>query len=299
VSARGEPGGNAVLYLAPTLIWGSTWYVITFQLGVVPPEVSVAYRFALAALLLAGGCAATGRSLAFSAREHASIAAQGICMFGLAYVAIYRAERHVASGLLAVLYTTIVFMNVAGARVFFGTPMTARALVGAALGVAGVALLFLPEITAASYGGHAGTGIALGLLAVACSSAGSLFAVRNQNAGVPTMQGTAWGMAYGAVVAALAAAAGGAEWTFDFRPAYVASLAYLAVFGSIVAFVTYLTLIKRIGAGPASYTGVITPIVAMLVTTLFEGYRWTGVAIAGVALAAAGNVLVLTARDRR
>ncbi len=291
--AAAPPASVAALFITPTLLWGSTWYAITFQLGVVAPEVSVVYRFALAALALAAWCAATGRSLAFPARDHCWIAAQGAAMFGLSYICLYHAERYLASGLLAVLFSTIVFTNLAGARLFFDEPLTARKVMGALLGVTGVALLFLPELSAMRADPGAALGVTFGLTSVLLASGGNMIAVRNQKAGLSLMPSVAWGMGYGAIVAWAVAAAGGAEWTFDPRAPYVASLAYLAVFGSIIAFGTYLTLVARIGAGPASYVGVAIPVVAMSVSTLFEGYRWTLPAVAGIAFAVVGNVLVL------
>ncbi len=287
---------NPALFLIATLIWGSTWLGITFQLGVVPPEVSVAYRFALAAALLAAWCAWRGVPLRFSRRDHAFLAGTGATLFGFNYVTVYWAERFVPSGLVAVVFSTIVFMSPVGMRLAFGTPMSARTLVAATLGVAGVALLFLPELDAARHGGSAALGIAFALVSTAIATAGNLFAVRNHQAGLPTFPATAWGMAYGALAAALSAAVTGAAWTFDPRPPYVLSLLYLAVFGSIAAFGAYLTLLKRVGAGPSSFVGVATPVVAMLLSTLFEGYRWTWVAVLGVALAIAGNVLALRPR---
>lgn len=283
----------AALFVAPTLLWGSTWYAITLQLGVVAPEVSVVYRFALAAVLLATWCAATGRSLAFSARDHLWIAAEGFSMFGLAYVFIYHAEQYIASGPLAVLFATFVFSNLVGARIFFGDPLTARAIVGAVFGVGGVALLFLPEFTAMHVDAQTAKGIAFGLASVLLASAGNMVAVRNSKAGLPLLPVVAWGMGYGAAVAAVYTLVSGVAWTFDPHAAYVASLVYLAVAGSILAFGTYLTLVERIGAGPASYVGVAIPVVAMTISTLLENYRWTFPAVAGIALAAIGNVLVL------
>lgn len=284
---------SAGLFVTASLVWGSTWLAITYQLGTVAPEVSVTYRFALAALVQALWCRATGRSLRFTWAEHAGIAAQGATLFGINYVVIYWSEQYVASGLVAVLFSTIVFMNMIASRAFFGTPLTARGLTGAGLGVGGVALLFLPEIAAAQHGGRAALGIVFALLGALVACIGNMLAVRNQRAGIPVMTGTAWGMAYGAVIAALVATIAGVPWGFDARPAYVGSLVYLALFGSIVAFIAYLTLVQRIGAGPASYTGVATPVLAMALSTLLEGYRWTWVAAAGVLLAVAGNVLVL------
>jgi drug/metabolite transporter (DMT)-like permease len=281
------------LFALASVIWGSTWLAIKFQLGHVAPEASVAYRFGIAAVLLAAWCAATGRSLRFGARQHAFIALQGVLLFGFNYVLVYWAEQYATSGLVAVLFSTIVFMNPVGARLAFGTPLTARVLGAAALGVTGVALLFLPEIVTARNGGSVALGIVYGLVATAIASAGNIAAARNQRAGIPVSSGIAWGMGYGALAAALAATVQGVHWSFDWRPAYVASLLYLAVLGSIIAFGTYLTLMREVGPGPAAYVGVATPVVALALSTLLEGYRWTWLSIAGVVLALAGNVVAL------
>lgn len=281
------------LFAISTAIWGSTWLAITFQLGVVPPEVSVVYRFALAAVLLAAWCVATGRSIAFPARTHAWLAFWGAMMFGLNYVAVYYAEAHVSSGLVAVVFATIVFMSPIGMRIFFGAPLTARMLAAAALGVAGVALLFLPELRSAREGGSAAAGIAWALAGTAIATGGNLVAVTSHARGLPVFPMTAWGMLYGAAVAALVALAQGVAWTFDPRAPYVLSLLYLAVFGSVFAFGAYLSLLRLVGAGPSAYVAVSTPVIAMLLSTLFEGYRWTGLAVLGVVLAIVGNVLAL------
>ncbi len=281
------------LFAIVTLIWGSTWLGITFQLGVVAAEVSVAYRFALAAALLALWCRATGRSLAFSLRDHAFLAAQGVLMFGANYVSIYEAERYLTSGLVAVLFSTIVFTNPIGMRIVYRAPIARRTLFAAVLGVAGVVLLFLPELLTVQSSATVALGIAFGLAGTLLATGGNLIAVRNHHASVGVLEGTVWGMAWGAATAALIATATGASWTFDSRPLYWLSLAYLAVFGSIVAFGAYFTLIKKVGVGVASYTGVATPVIAVLLSTLFEGFVWTWTAVLGVVLAAAGNFIAL------
>jgi drug/metabolite transporter (DMT)-like permease len=283
----------AALFALATLIWGSTWLAIKFQLGTVPAEVSVAYRFAIASLVLGAWCVLTRRSLRFSRRAHAFIALQGALLFGFNYVTVYWAERYATSGLVAVLFSTIVFMNPIGARLVFKTRLSTRTLVAAALGVVGVTLLFVPELSRARQGGDAALGIVLGLLATAIASAGNLAAARNHEADIPVLTGAAWGMAYGALAAALVAMVAGARWSFDVHAPYVVSLLYLAVFGTVVAFGSYLTLLKLIGPTRASYVSVATPIVAMALSTLFEGYRWTLLAAFGVVLAVLGNWLAL------
>ena len=281
------------LFAIAALIWGSTWLAITFQLGVVAPELSVAYRFALAAALLAAWCRATGRSLSFSRRDHAVLAAQGVLMFGANYVAIYEAERYLTSGLVAVLFSTIVFMNPIGMRLAFGAPLAPRTMFAAVLGVGGVVLLFLPELASVQQSATVALGIAFGLGGTLLATGGNLIAVRNHRANVGVLEGTVWGMAWGALTAVLIAVATGVPWSFDARPAYWLSLVYLAVLGSIVAFGAYFTLMKKVGVGLAGYTGVATPVIAVLLSTLFEGFVWTLTAALGVALAAIGNFIAL------
>jgi len=289
---------NTVLFLVPALIWGSTWHAITWQLGAVAEVVSVTYRFAAASLILALGCVATGRSLRFSPRDHAFLAGLGLLMICVNYNFIYWAERIVVSGLVAVVYSTIVFMTPIGMRIVFGVPLQPQLFVAATLGVSGVALLFLPELEQAGRGGSMAFGIALVLAAAAACAAGNLIAVRNHDAGVPTIPGTAWTMIYGTLFAAAVAFANGSPWTFDARPPYVLSVAYLAVCGSVIAFVAYFTLLKRVGAGPSSYIAIATPVIALLLSTIFEGYRWTWIAVLGVVLAVLGNWLALRAIPR-
>jgi drug/metabolite transporter (DMT)-like permease len=288
----------AFLFVVATLIWGSTWFAIKYQLGIVASDVSVAYRFAIAALMMAAWCAFTGRSLRFSPAQHAFIAAQGALLFGLNYIGVYWAEEYATSGLVAVLFSTIVFMNPIAAHWLFGGPLTSRTLIAAAMGVGGVALLFLPEIVQARHGGSAALGIAFGLSATLIACAGNMLAVRNNRAGLAVLPSTAWGMAYGALVAALAATVHGSHWSFDASVAYTLSMIYLALFGSVVAFGAYLTLLKQVGPASASYVGVATPIVALALSTLLENYRWTWLAVLGVALAVAGNVVALNAPRR-
>lgn len=286
-------GRDLLLFGVCTLIWGSTWFVITLQLGVVPPEWSVVYRFALASAIMAGVCIATRQSLRIARQQHGFLILLGTLFFGLNYVAIYQAEHHVPSGLVAVLFSTMVLITPFLMRVAFGTPLRARALLAAVLGVTGVALIFLPALEGAPIGGSLVAGIAMALGGTVCASLGNIVAVRNHRANLPTMPATAWGMLYGTLSAALAALVLGVPLVFDARPGYVLSLLYLAVLGSVVAFGAYLTLLKRAGAGPASFVAISTPVLAMLLSTIAEGYQWSWPAITGLALAITGNVLVL------
>ncbi|HJU83036.1 MAG TPA: EamA family transporter [Holophagaceae bacterium] len=281
------------LYLASVLIWGSTWLVITFQYGKVPPEVSVAYRFALAALLLAGWCRAKGMRLRFSRREHLWLALQGALMFGINYVCVYLAEQRIPSGLMAVIFSLLAMLNILGARLFFATPIAPKAVAGTVVGVAGVALICLPGAGHALAGGRAAAGLALAVAGTVASSLSNLVSQRNQKHGLPVMQGNAISMLYGAGFVALYCLAAGRPFTVDLSARYLGSLAFLALFGSVLAFGAYLTLVGRIGAGRAGYAMVAIPVVALALSTLFEGLRWQWGLALGASLCLAGNFLVL------
>jgi drug/metabolite transporter (DMT)-like permease len=281
------------LYAAAVLIWGSTWIAITFQLGKVAPEVSVAYRFALASLILLAWCGARGLRLAFPWRDHLWMALQGALLFGVNYVCVYLAEGRIHSGLVALIFSLMVFLNLLGARVFFATPLNPTAVLGATLGVGGVALIFLPELRLPSGTGSPGLGMALALVGAVSASLGNMVASRNQGRGLPVVQLNAFGMLYGAVLVALYALAIGRPFVFDGSTRYLLSLFYLALFGSVFAFGAYLTLIGRIGAGRAGYAMVAIPIVALLISTVFEGLPWRTATLLGAGLCLAGNALVL------
>jgi drug/metabolite transporter (DMT)-like permease len=255
------------LFVLATMIWGSTWYAIRYQLGVVAPEVSVAYRFLLAATLLLAFCAVTRVRLRYSLGEHLRMAAQGAFMFCGNYVLIYHSERFLPSGLVAVVFSIIVFFNIVGMRIAFGQPIQSKMVAGAAAGVGGVALLFWPELARFEGGTDGAKGLALATISTFLASIGNLIAARNHRVGLPILGSTGFGMLYGALMTAAWAFLTGAPWTFSATPGYVISLAYLAVFGSVVAFVSYLTLAADIGADRAAYTGVVTPVVALTHST--------------------------------
>ncbi|MGB8338578.1 MAG: EamA family transporter [Burkholderiales bacterium] len=287
---------NISLYLASVLIWGSTWLVITFQFGKVATEVSVFYRFAIATAILLLFCVLRGLSLRYTKREHFYIALQGMFNFAPNYVMIYYAEQYVSSGLVALVFTAMIPINIIGARLFFGDAITRNVFTGAALGLLGIGLVFAPEMAQLSVAKNAALGLVLSLAGAACASAGNLFAVRNYRAGLPVIQCNALGMFYGTLAIGLFALAMGHEFNFEATPKYVISLIYLSLFGTVFAFSAYMTLMKRIGAGRASYVAVLVPIVALLLSTIFEHFTWHVTTVIGVALCIAGNALILAKR---
>jgi drug/metabolite transporter (DMT)-like permease len=284
------------LFAAATAIWGTTWIAITFQLGRAPPEASVALRFAIASALLLGWCRLRGIPLRFPLRVHAQLALLGVFMFCLSYLAVYRAETYLVSGLVALGYSASPLVNAAISRVALGTPATRGVVAGGLLGVAGILLVFWPELqrVRADAGVLAGSLLVAG--AVLASGVGNVFATRLERLGVNVWQKMAWGMAWGSAGSTLAAVATGGGFHFSLAPSYLASLLYLAVFGSILAFAAYLTLLERVGAARAGYVGVMTPVVALAISGVVEGFPWGPTTVVGIAVVAAGNLVVLRVR---
>ena len=285
--------GNLQLFAACVAIWGSTWIAITFQLGHVAPEASVFYRFLLAALLLFAYCTLRRLPLRFHAREHAWLALLGLTMFSIGYILVYYAEQHVVSGLVAVGYSASPLLALIGMRLFFGTPMSPPLIAGSVLGMLGIALVYSPEFAALQGNRATAAGAVYTALAVLISTLGAMVAHRNHEAGLPLWQSMAWAMFYGSLIALGVTLGVGETLAFDASWPYVLSLAYLAVFGSIVAFAGYLTLLRRVGATRAGYIGVMVPIVALVMSSVFEHFRWHAITVAGIGVTVLGNMLIL------
>ncbi len=285
---------SASLYLASVLIWGSTWYAIKFQLGVVAPEVSLVYRFALAAIILLSFCTLTGRSLRYSLREHGFIALQGLFLFSSNYLIFYWATSLLTSGIVALMFSTVILMNIINAAIFMRVAVSGRVILGACFGIAGIASIFWAELSAVDNNADTWRGLWMCLLATFFASIGNIISARNQKNGIPVIQTNAWGMGYGALVMALYALVSGVPYNYDPSFDYSVSLIYLSVFGSILAFGSYLTLVGRIGADKAAYAAVLFPVIALGLSTIFENYQWSLRAVFGFALVLLGNYIVLT-----
>src|SRR5438874_1338434 len=282
---------NLSLYAVAVAIWGSTWLAIKFQLGVVPPAISVVWRFALAAAILFIYALVKRIPLRFSVPEHLRMAAQGILLFGSSYVCVYLSEQYLTSGLIAVIYSLLVFWTMIGARAWFGTAITATGVLAAVLGIGGVTLVFWPEVSSLSSAQDDVFGLTVALFGSILSAGGNLIAVENHRRGMPLIPVTVWAMMYGAMSVAIYAVLNGQSFTFDWSPPYLASLLYLVILGSVVAFVAYLTLQNRIGAERASYVAVVIPVVALGLSTLFEDLQWHMNMVVGVLLCLSGNWL--------
>jgi drug/metabolite transporter (DMT)-like permease len=284
---------NTLFYLATILIWGSTWIGIKMQLGSVEPMVSVTYRFGLAALILLIWCRVRGLNMRFTRPDHSFMFLQGILLFGFNYLLFYIAELYIASGLAAVLFSTIVLMNIVNGALFLKSPVSGRVVFGGVLGLVGIILVFKNEITSFSIDNAGLTGFLLCLAATLLASWGNIVSARNQKKNLPIIQTNAYGMGYGALVMLLVSLFTGKAFTFDMSVQYAGSLIYLALFGSVIAFGCYLTLVGSIGADRAAYATLLFPIVALAISTIWEDYQWTGSAASGVGLIILGNLVIL------
>jgi drug/metabolite transporter (DMT)-like permease len=284
---------NWFLYVAAVLIWGSTWYAIGFQLGRVAVEVSLAYRFLAASAVLIGWCLVKRRSLRFDAGAHGYFLAMGALLFGLNYLSVYWAQVYISSALNAIAFTVIVWLNIVNSRIFLGTQIEWRTYIGALLGITGIGVIFWPEVREVSLSDEMLLGATLSITSAVIASFGNLTSALAQRRQLPVVQTNAWGMLYGGLLTAVIAIGRGETFSFDPSPGYVISLVYLSVFGSVLAFGAYLTLLGRIGAHRAGYSMVMFPVVALVLSTLFEGLQLTLRIAAGVALALAGNLLIL------
>lgn len=290
---------NVLFYLTTIFIWGSTWIGIKFQLGVVEPVVSVGYRFALAALILLVWCRIKRLPMKFTTTDHFFIALQGTFLFALNYLLFYIAELYIASGLAAVIFSTILLMNMINGALFLRSPIDLRVVAGGSLGLVGIVLVFSPEISSFTLDNQGFRGILLCTAATYLASLGNILSARNQKKSLPIVQTNAYGMAYGAILMLLFAFLSGHSFEIETTALYLGSLAYLSVFGSIIAFGCYLSLIGSIGADRAAYATLLFPLVALAISTLFEGYHWSTSAICGVVLILFGNLLMLQRRKKQ
>lgn len=289
---------NFIFYAATVLIWGSTWIGIKLQLGSVAPVVSVMYRFGLASSILLVWCKVSGLNLRFGMKEHGFMALLGMLLFGFNYLLFYVAELHLASGLAAVIFSLILPMNMINGAIFLKKPVDGCVVVGGILGLTGIILVFRPEISSFSLDNDSLLGVVLSLAATLLASLGNITSAYNQKRGLPIVQTNGYGMGYGAIIMLVSALTFGQPFGFEFSVVYVGSLFYLALFGSVVAFGCYLTLVGNIGADRAAYATLLFPIVALAISTVWEDYQWTRSAVTGVGLIMLGNIWMLQKQKR-
>lgn len=287
----------ALPFVAISLIWGSTWYVITGQIDGVPPLWAVAWRFLLATGGIVLLIVVTRGRWAMPARTHALAMAIGLCQFCGNYNFVYHAELHLTSGIVAVMIGLMLVPNAVLGRVLLGQPITPRFALGSAIAIGGIALLLVNEACETPLGGDVGWGIWLALGAMLAASVSNVIQAGDTGRSVPLLTLIAWSMLYGTMLDVVLALALAGPPVLPTDSQFWAGTVYLAIAGSVVTFPLYYRLIREIGAGRAAYHNVLVVIVAMLLSTLLEGYRWSALAIVGSLLALAGMVVALRAKS--
>jgi len=288
-----------ILFSIPALIWGSTWYAIKFQLGNVDPLVSVSYRFILAGLILFGICLVTGKKMKFSLHEHFLMFLLGLTLFGLNYWFVYMAETALTSGVVAVIFSLIIFFNIFFNVILLKGKIKKDVVVGALLGVIGTALLFKNELNSFKLNSRDIVILLFCLGGLISASLGNIISAYKQKQNIPVFQSNAFAMLYGGFSMFLVVLILRIPVSFDFSVSYTLSLFYLAIFGSIITFSVYLKLLGEIGPDRSVYIALITPAVAMVISTIFEDYHWSSFAFAGIAFLFAGNYFVLRFKTQK
>lgn len=283
---------NFILYLVVVLIWGTTWIAIYLQQGSVPVLVSIFWRFAIAGGLMLVINQLIKRRQSLTLRDHGFCLLQGLCSFSLNFCCFYLAAAHITTGIESVIFSMAVLFNAINQAIFYRIIPPTRFWPAAALGLIGMVVLFADQLFGHQLSWSLVTGIVLSLLGTFGFSLGNMLSIRHQRRGLDILTTNSWAMCYGALVAGALAGLSGASFLLPWQPAYLGALLYLAIFGSIIGFGAYYSLVGRIGAGKAAYTTVLFPLVALTLSTFFEGYHWQSHGIVGLCLILLGNVVM-------
>jgi drug/metabolite transporter (DMT)-like permease len=284
---------NFILFGVTLFCWSPTWYVIKFQLGFVDPLVSVFYRFFIASIIIFIYLLIKNKNLKFSLNYHLWFLFFGVCLYSLNYVFFYLSNTFLISAYPAIVFSTVVIMNILGEAFYFKKKPTFKTLIGASIGMVGVIIIFNNEIFNFSLNNVTHVGLILALLGTFCASTGNMIHQRNLNNNFPLIETIAYAMLYGSLITLLITQIKGTKLLFEYTFSYIASLAYLSIVGSIFAFIFYLKLLEKVGAGRAGYVGVTMPVLALFISTIFESLEWQLNLIVGLPVLVIGAVLVI------
>ena len=284
---------NYILFLITLFCWSPTWYLIKFQLGYVDPLVSVFYRFLIAAIIIFIYLVIKNKNLKFSINHHFWFLFFGTCLYSINYVFFYLSNTYLISAFPAIVFSTVVIMNILGEKFYFNKKPSLKTLIGAIIGMIGIIIIFNEEIFNFSLSEGTHIGLFLALIGTFCASTGNMVHQRNLNNNFPAIQTIAYAMLYGSLVTLFVTKIRGAELLFENSVSYISSLLYLAIFGSIFAFISYLKLLEKVGPGRAGYVGVVMPVLALIISTIFEKLEWQTDLIIGLPILIVGAVLVI------
>lgn len=285
---------NLFLFVICSLIWGTTWFVIKFQVDSTSPIVGVFYRYLLATILMfAINVVFIKKTLRYPWANHKYFILQGLFNFCLNYILTYVSEKHINSGLVALTFTSLIYFNMLGMWVIFKRDISKNVILGALLGFIGILFLFWKEIANFNADQFTLYGIIIGIIATFCASIGNMFAYKNHLLKVPVMTFNAFGMLYGTLFSLIIGLARGENFTFPTSSSFILSLLYLSLFGTVIAFWAYQTLVGTLGAERAAYTSIISPVIAVLISIIFENTFFSIQLMIGMVLCFAGNLLAL------
>ena len=290
---------NYILFLITLFCWSPTWYLIKFQLGYVDPLVSVFYRFIIAAIIIFIYLVIKNKNLKFSINHHFWFLFFGTCLYSINYVFFYLSNTYLISAFPAIVFSTVVIMNILGETFYFKKKPSLKTLIGATIGMIGIIIIFNDEIFNFSLSEGTHIGLFLALIGTFCASTGNMVHQRNLNNNFPPIQTIAYAMLYGSLVTLFVTQIRGAELLFENSVSYISSLLYLSIFGSIFAFVSYLKLLEKVGPGRAGYVGVVMPVLALIISTIFEKLEWQIDLIIGLPILIIGAILVINQNVKR
>jgi drug/metabolite transporter (DMT)-like permease len=290
---------NLVLFISTLICWSPTWYLIKFQFGVVDPLISIFYRFFIASIIVFIFLILSKKKMSFNLHQHLSFLLLGVTLFSLNYIFFYLANTYLISGIVTIAFSTILIMNILGERIYFKIKSSKETLFAAGFGIVGILIIFGNELLNFKLEDKTHIGIILSFIATFWASTGNLIHQKNSKDKIPFIQSIAYGMLYGSIFTLIVAKFRGAEFVFDDSFSYISSLLYLSIIGSVVAFYLYLKLLERIGSARAGYIGVIMPIIALIISTIFEGLQWTNNLIFGLPVLIFGCVLILKQKTEK
>jgi drug/metabolite transporter (DMT)-like permease len=284
---------NGVLFAVCTLIWGSTWIAITYQIGHTAETLAVAWRYTLAALCLGLFCVVRGLPFKLPLHIHIKMAGVGFFLYCLNYTLLYMAQAHIISALLALMSSSIIYFNVVLRRWWLKQPIRLEVVVGATLGLAGIVCMFVPEFSKVSMDAALAAGVSIAFVSFFSASIGNVISERILTSGTPVIQMNFYAMSYAMVMLYITSWVTNETLVVPTAPEFYISLLYLALFGSVLAFGSYMKLLKQIGADKAAYVVLVYPIVALVISTFFEGYTWSWLSVLGVVVVLVGNAIAM------
>lgn len=290
---------NLFLFISTLICWSPTWYLIKFQFGVVDPLISIFYRFFIASIIVFIFLILSKKKMSFNLHQHLSFLLLGVTLFSLNYIFSYLANTYLISGIVAIAFSTILIMNILGERIYFKIKSSKETLFAAGFGIIGILIIFGKELLNFKLEDKTNIGIILSFVATFWASTGNLIHQKNSKDKIPFIQSIAYGMLYGSIFTLIVAKFRGAELLFDESFSYISSLLYLSIIGSVLAFYLYLKLLESIGSARAGYIGVIMPIIALIISTIFEGLQWTNNLIFGLPVLIFGCVLILKQKTEK